>query len=85
MKSEQYLNNNRQTHVGEQMRVFHLGQRVLSSQKPLSGRAVSLSLAVLLECIGYRDRPETNQVKRTAYLIIIAYTCCTGTVHSLLQ
>ena len=55
------------------MRVFHLGQRVLSSQKPLSGRAVSLSLAVLLECVGYRDRPETNQVKRTAYLIIIAF------------
>ena len=56
----------------EQMRVFHLGQRVLSSQKPLRGRAVPLSLAVLLECIGYRDRPETNQVERTAYLIIIA-------------
>ena len=49
------------------MRVFHLGQRVLSSQKPLSGRAVPLSLAVLLECIGYRDRPET--IKSSEQLI----------------
>ena len=65
VKSEQCLNNNRQTYVGKIMRVFHLGQRVLSSQKPLCGRAVSLSLAVLLECVGYRDRPGTNQVKRT--------------------
>jgi len=39
------------------MGTIGLGQRVLSSQKPLCGRAVSLSLAVLLECVGYRDRP----------------------------
>ena len=55
------------------MRVFHLGQRVLSSQKPLCGGAVPFSLAVLLESIGYRDRPETNQLKRTAYLKVIAF------------